>query len=85
MPQAAIKGIFQDGIIIPTEEVPFRENMNVIIVFTDRYNDDESRYYQKDWQTAEKQASGDYRTGSIKSAKTIDQMFDEIERNADGS
>jgi hypothetical protein len=30
MPQVAIKGIFQDGIIIPTEEVPFRENIPLL-------------------------------------------------------
>jgi len=83
MPQIAVKGIFQDGKIIPMEEIPFHENMNVIIVFTDKYNE-EARYYQKDWQMAEKQASQDYLSGNIKSAKTIDQMFDEIERNADG-
>jgi len=80
MPQVAIKGIFQDGKIIPVEEIPFHENMNVIIVFTDKYND-EARYHKKDWQIAEKQASQDYQTGNIKSAKTVVQMFYEIERS----
>ena len=53
--------------------------MNVIIVFTDRY--DESRYYHSDWQTAEKKASEDYKADKVKSAESIDAMFDEIERN----
>jgi len=83
MPQIAIKGIYQDGKIIPVEDIPFHENMNVIIIFTDKYND-EACYYQKEWQIAEKQASQDYKTGNIKSAKSIDQMFDEIGSNTDG-
>lgn len=82
MPQFAIKGIFQDGTIIPAEEIPFHENMNVIIIFTDKY-DDEARYLKEDWQAAEKQASQDYQTGRIKSAKSVDELFEEIGRNTD--
>jgi len=55
----------------------------IIIVFTDRHDDDESRYHRQDWQLAEKEASEDYRTGKIKSADSIDRMFEEIEKNAD--
>ena len=81
MPQTAIKGIYRDGKIIPQEEIPFKENMNVIIVFTEKYDEDEARYYETGWQVAEKKASEDYKTGNIKSADSVDQMFDEIERN----
>ncbi len=56
--------------------------MDAIIVFTGRH-DDESRYHRQDWQLAEKEASEDYRTGKIKSADSIDRMFEEIEKNAD--
>jgi hypothetical protein len=84
MPQTAIRGIYREGKIIPLETVPYQEDMNVIIVFTDRH-DDESRYYHMDWQSAEKKASEDYEAGSVKSAESIDAMFDEIETNADGN
>jgi len=33
--------------------VPYQKDMDVIIVFTDKYDDDESRYHRKDWQLAE--------------------------------
>jgi hypothetical protein len=66
-----------DGKIIPTEAIPFHEPMNVIIVFTGK-EDDESRYYREDWQLAEKQASEDYKKGDIRSAESIDKMFDKI-------
>jgi hypothetical protein len=38
---------------------------------------DESRYYKADWILAEKQASEDYKTGNVKTANSIDEMFDE--------
>ncbi len=79
MPQTAIKGIYRDGEIIPLEEVPFHDTMNVIIVFNDNY-DDEARYYKSDWKLAEQQASEDYKAGQVKSADSIDEMFDEIEK-----
>jgi len=84
MPQTAIRGIYSEGKIIPLETVPYQDDMNVIIVFTDRY-DDESRYDKPDWQAVEKKASEDYKAGKVKSAESIDVMFDEIERTADGN
>ena len=78
----AIKGICQNGEIIPLEDIPPLKTMNVIIVFLD---DDQSRYEQQDWQTAEKQASEDYQAGKIKSAADIDQMFEQIERCSYGN
>ena len=66
MPQTAIKGIYRDGIIIPEEEIPFKENMNVIIVFTEKYDEDEARYYERGWQIAERKASEDYKAGNVK-------------------
>ena len=62
--------------------MPHQKDMDAIIVFTGRH-DDESRYHRQDWQLAEKEASEDYRTGKIKSADSIDRMFEEIEKNAD--
>jgi hypothetical protein len=41
-----------------------------------------SRYETPGWILAERQASEDYRTGNIKAAKSIDDMFEQIE-NAD--
>jgi len=84
MPQTAIRGIYREGKIIPLETVPYQDDMDVIIVFTDRY-DDESRYYHPDWQAAEKKASEDYEAGNVKSAESVDAMFDEIETSADGN
>ena len=81
--QYAIKGICRDGQIIPLEDVPSRQSMNVIIVFLD--NDDESRYEKEDWQATEKQATLDYQLGQIGSAESIDKMFEQIERNSDGN
>jgi nucleoside 2-deoxyribosyltransferase len=81
MPQTAIRGVYRNGKIIPQEDIPFTEDMNVIIVFTKEYDKDEARYYELGWQVAERKASEDYRSGNIKSAESIDEMFDEIERN----
>lgn len=81
MPQTAIKGIYRDGKIIPQEDIPFQEEMNVIIVFTEKIDQDEARYYERGWQLAERKASEDYKAGNIKSADSVDQMFEEIERN----
>ncbi|MBF0101019.1 MAG: hypothetical protein HQK77_08945 [Desulfobacterales bacterium] len=84
MPQLAINGIYQDGKIIPTEDIPFHKPMNVIIVFTTEESV-ETRYYQDDWQIAEKQASEDYQTGNIGSAISIDDMFNKIVLNIHGN
>lgn len=81
MAQLAVKGIFQDGKIIPLEDISSQEPGNVMIVFLD---DDQSRYHTKNWQTAEKQASEDYRSGNIKSASGVDEMFEKIEGQLDG-
>lgn len=78
MPQVAIRGIYQDGKIIPLEKVPFNETHDVIIVFSEDYAD-ESRYYTPGWKLAEKQASEDYKAGRTKSAENIDAMFEKIE------
>ena len=50
------------------------------VIHCEKY--DESRYYKSDWQLAEKQASEDYKAGNIKSSDSIDQMFDEIEKES---
>jgi len=84
MPQLAIKGIYKDGKIIPMEDIPFHKQMDVIIVFTPQESD-EIRYFQDDWQLAEKQASEDYQTGNIRSANSIDEMFEKIAMAADGN
>jgi len=83
MPQTAIKGIYRDGKIIPQEDIPFKKDMNVIIVFTESYYQDEARYYEHGWQVAERKASEDYKARNIKSADSVDQMFEEIERDID--
>ena len=80
MPQIAIRGVFQDGKIIPLEDVPFKEPCGVIIVFNDN-SSDESRYYTPGWKLAEQQASEDYKAGHVKSAKNIDAMFHKIEND----
>ena len=82
MPQVAIRGVYSDGKIIPLEDVPHQKDMDVMIVFTGRH-DDGSRYHRQDWQLAEKEASEDYKAGKIKSADSIDRMFEEIEKDAD--
>ena len=51
--------------------------MDVIIVFKN-HELVETRYYQDGWQLAEKQASEDYHKGNIRSAGSIDEMFDKI-------
>ncbi len=84
MPQLAVRGIYRKGKIIPLEDIPCNDTMNVIIVFTDK-NDDESRYYENDWQHAEEQASYDYKTGNTRSASSIDEMFEMIEGSDDGN
>ena len=45
MPQLAIKGIYKQGKIIPTEEIPFSKQMDVIIFFKNQKSDG-TRYYQ---------------------------------------
>ena len=84
MPQLAVKGIYTNGKIIPTEEIPFNKQMDVIIVFTAHESLD-TRYYKNDWRLAETQASEDYQKGNIRSANSIDQMFDKIAMDTNGS
>ena len=83
MPEIAIKGVYKKGKIIPNEDIPFKEDMNVIIVFTEKYVQDEARYYEPGWQVAEGKASEAYKAGNVKSADSVEQMFDEIERSID--
>ena len=84
MPQLAIKGLYKDGVILPTEDIPFNTTMNVIIVFSPQESI-ESRYFQADWQLAEKQATEDYHQGNIRSASSIDEMFNKIAMDTNGN
>ncbi len=79
MAQTAIKGIYRKGEILPLEEVPFDEEMEVIIVFNKEFYPNEARYYGRTWQVAEKQATEDYKSGNIKSAGSVEQLFSDIE------
>ncbi len=81
MAQLAVRGVFENGKIIPLEDISSQEPGNVMIVFLD---DDQSRYQTKSWQTAEKQATEDYRSGKIESAANVDEMFEQIEGRIDG-
>jgi len=83
MSQIAIKGIYQAGKIIPQEDIPFQDNMHVIIVFLDRIEPGEERYYKTDWIDAEKNATQALREGNVKTANTIDEMFHQIEERVD--
>lgn len=79
MAQTAIKGIYKKGTILPLEKVPFDEEMEVIIVFNKEFSPNEARYYDRTWQVAEKQATEDYKSGNIKSAGSVEQLFNDIE------
>ena len=79
MDQTAIKGIYRRGKILPLEEVPFDEEMEVIIVFNKQFPSDEARYYDRTWQVAEKHATEDYKSGDIKSAESVEELFNNIE------
>ncbi|MEA1992062.1 MAG: hypothetical protein U9N58_07695 [Thermodesulfobacteriota bacterium] len=79
MAQTAIKGIYKKGTILPLEKVPFDEEMEVIIVFNKEFSPNEARYYDRTWQVAEKQATEDYKSGNIKSAGSVEQLFGDIE------
>ena len=79
MAQTAIKGIYRKGKILPLEEVPFDEEIEVVIVFNKEFSPNEARYYDRTWQVAEKQATKDYKSGNIKSAGSVDQLFNDIE------
>ena len=79
MAQTAIKGIYKKGKILPLEEVPFDEEIEVVIVFSKEFFPNEARYYDRTWQVAEKQATEDYKSGNIKSAGSVNQLFKDIE------
>jgi len=81
MAQTAIKGIYRRGKILPLEKVPFDEEMEVIIVFNKQFFPDEARYYDRTWQVAEKHATEDYKSGNIKSAESVEELFNNIESN----
>jgi len=83
MPQTAIQGIYQNGKIIPQEEIPFKEDMRVIIVFNGKIVPGEERYYTQDWIKAEKQATADYKKANVKSADNLNEMFALIESETD--
>jgi len=80
MPQTAIEGIYQNGKIIPQEAIPFQDGMRVIIVSLGKIEPGEERYYTKGWIEAEKQATEDYKSGNVKSADNLNEMFAKIER-----
>ncbi|MBC8181364.1 hypothetical protein H8E88_09575 [candidate division KSB1 bacterium] len=82
MPQTAIKGVSHGGEIIPQEEIPYKEDMNVMIVFLDEIKPGEERYYKPDWIEAEKQATEALAQGRVKTAKSVNTMFDQIEENS---
>lgn len=85
MAQTAIKGVYREGKIIPQEEIPYKDPMHVIIVFLDKIEPGEERYYQADWIKAEKKATRALHEGNIKTANSIDEMFDQIEEIADAN
>jgi hypothetical protein len=84
MAQTAIKGIYKKGKILPLENIPFDEEIEVLIVFNKEFLPDEVRYYDRTWQIAEKQATEDYESGNIKSAKSVEQLFNDIENRTNG-
>jgi hypothetical protein len=85
MAQTAIKGVFRDGKIIPQEEIPYKDSMNVIIVFLDKIEPGEERYYKADWIKAEKKATQALIEGNVKTAASIDEMFEQIEVTSDAN
>jgi hypothetical protein len=85
MPQTAIKGVSHGGVIIPQEEIPYKEDMNVMIVFLDKIHSGEERYYKSDWIKAEKQATEALAQGRVKTAKSVNAMFDKIEEGSNGN
>jgi len=85
MAQTAIKGVYREGKIIPQEEIPYKDSMSVIIVFLDKIEPGEERYYKADWIEAEKKATQALREGNIKTANSIDEMFDQIEEITDAN
>jgi len=84
MAQTAIKGIYKKGKILPLENIPFDEETEVLIVFNKEFFPTEARYYDHTWQVAEKQATEDYESGNIKSAKSVEQLFNDIENRNNG-
>lgn len=83
MPQTAIRGICHNGKVILQEEIPFKEDMRVIIVFTERIEPGEERYHTRRWIEAEKQATEAYEAGKIRWAESIDVMFQKIQEQVD--
>ncbi len=83
MAQTAIKGIYRNGQIIPQEEVPYKDAMKVMIVFIDKIEPGEERYHTIEWIEAEKQSTYDLKTGNVKTANSIDEMFEKIEEHTD--
>ena len=81
MAQTAIKGIYKKGKILPLEEVPFDEEIEVVIVFNKEFFPNEARYYDRTWQVAEKQATENYKSGNIKSAGSVKELFNNIENS----
>lgn len=85
MSQTAIKGVYREGKIIPQEAIPYQEAMNVIIVFLDKIEPGEERYYKEDWIEAEKKATLALHDGNVKTANSIDEMFYRIEETIDAN
>ena len=71
--------MYRKGKILPLEEVPFDEEIEVVIVFNKEFFPNEARYYDRTWQVAEKQATEDYKSGNIKNAGSVDRLFNDIE------
>ena len=78
MAQTTIKGVYREGKIIPQEEIPYQDSRNVLIVFLDKIEPGEERYYEADWIEAEKKATQALQNGDVKTAASIDEMFIQI-------
>ena len=83
MAQTAIKGIYRNGQIIPQEKVPYKDTMQVMIVFVDKIAPGEERYYTENWIEAERQASLAFKSGNIRTANSVGEMFAIIEEQKD--
>ncbi|MFH1562337.1 MAG: hypothetical protein ABIF11_02805 [Nitrospirota bacterium] len=78
MSQLTMEGIYQNGVIIPQEDVPYNSEMRVLITFTKKIPKREIYAHSPEIQKALAKAETNYKTGNFKEYTDTDALFKDL-------
>ncbi|MBU1262820.1 hypothetical protein KKG61_04795 [bacterium] len=78
MPQLTMEGIYQNGVIIPQEDVPYNSDMRVLITFTKKIPKREIYAHSPEIQKALAKAETNYKAGKFKEYTDPDALFKDL-------